>query len=76
MWKLHVQFDLETRPEIASKLEENCPHIRERDYFQTGLMLFDTAAAINATTVGELWDLALAYPISVTNEQVSRCVMS
>lgn len=69
-WKLHLQFDLESRPDIAGKLEGVCPFIRERDYFQTGLLLFDTNVAINTTTVDDIWELALAFPISKTNEQV------
>lgn len=68
-WKLHIQFDMNARPNITKRLEDFCPHLRERDYFQTTVMLFDTAACINDTTVAELWDLAHTFPIANTNDQ-------
>ena len=64
VWKLHNQFDTakELYNEMSKKYNMNI------DYFQTGIMLFDTSI-ITDDTFNDLYKLALLYPISRTNEQ-------
>jgi hypothetical protein len=65
-WKLYSQFDKYSYPNVYSALEK---HIKlDTDYFQTGMMLFDTAL-IRESTKQELIDLMNKYYISKTNEQ-------
>lgn len=64
-WKLHVQFD-KTKTDYFTKL--NTSYDLNVDYFQTGIMLYDTNI-IDDTTYTELLNLSLEYPISRTNEQ-------
>ena len=64
IWKLSIQFD---------KSKEEYKHLNDKynlniDYFQTGLMLYDTKI-IKENTFKELLDLTYEYPISRTNEQ-------
>jgi hypothetical protein len=69
-WKLRGQFDTTNTKyftELASKFN------LERDYFQTTVMLFDTNI-INDNTYDDLYKLAVAYPISKTNEQGIMCL--
>lgn len=65
-WKLDVQFEKDLNKDLYKKLEEefnlNC------DYFQTGVMLFDTNI-INNNTFNDLINMINKYPISRTNEQ-------
>ena len=63
-WKLHTQFDT-TKEQFA---ELNSKYNLNIDYFQTGIMLYDTNI-IEDTTFAELLALACEYPISKTNEQ-------
>jgi len=64
-WKLANQFDQE-KPEY--KILAKNFNLSNREYFQTGLMLYDTSI-INSQTINELINLANTYPISKTNEQ-------
>ena len=64
-WKLHVQFCKENK-ELFSKL--NNTYNLNIDYFQTGIMLFDTKI-INENTFSDLLNLSHEYPISRSNEQ-------
>lgn len=66
MLKLNCQFDLETYSNIALKLKEK--YNLNVDYFQTGILFYDTKLIKN-NTFKELYKLALKYPISKTNEQ-------
>jgi len=63
--KLYDQFDVTIRKYYA-KLR-NAYNLKI-DYFQTGIMLFDTNI-INDNTFNELLNLAIEHPISKTNEQ-------
>ena len=64
--RLYDQFDLRTGYEhyknICDKFDLNI------DYFQTGVMLYDTDIIKDDTSDG-LYELSLAHPISITNEQ-------
>ena len=63
-WKLKIQFD-QTQPlfkKLSKKYELNI------DYFQTGLLLFDTNI-IHDKLFRYLYKTACKYPISRTNEQ-------
>ena len=64
-WKLHIQFD-ENNDECFSKL--NNEYNLDIDYFQTGMMLYDTGI-IEENTYDNLLRLTYEYPISRTNEQ-------
>jgi hypothetical protein len=64
-WKLHTQFDAE-KTEYFTKL--NAKYDLNIDYFQTGIMLYDTKI-IEPDTYTNLIRLAEEYPISRTNEQ-------
>jgi len=64
-WKLHVQFD-KTNIEYFSNL--NNKYNLDIDYFQTGMMLYDTTI-IEDDTYDNLLHLSHEYPISRTNEQ-------
>ena len=64
-WKLHVQFDKENI-EYFSNL--NNKYNLDIDYFQTGMMLYDTRI-IEEDTYDNLLHLSYEYPISRTNEQ-------
>lgn len=64
-WKLHCQF-CKNNAEYYEKLSTT--YDLNIDYFQTTLMLYDTSI-INENTYDELFNLALEYPISRTNEQ-------
>jgi hypothetical protein len=64
-WKLECQFDKTNIiyfNKIINKYNLNI------DYFQTGIMLYDTQI-IEQDTFNNLFNLALKYPISRTNEQ-------
>ena len=64
-WKLHVQFCKKNK-EYFTKLSTT--YDLDIDYFQTGIMLFDTEI-ITENTFTDLLNLAFEYPISRTNEQ-------
>jgi|GEM_PF-2747396 len=64
-WKLYDQFSKE-EADYYDKLSENFN--LEVDYFQTTMMLYDTSI-IQEDTFQNLYDLALKYPISITNDQ-------
>jgi hypothetical protein len=64
-WKLSIQF-CKRNVEYYTKL--NSTYKLEIDYFQTGIMLYDTSI-IEDTTFQDLYNLSLEYPISRTNEQ-------
>ena len=64
-WKLHIQFD-KTNIEYFSNL--NNKYNLDIDYFQTGMMLYDTGI-IEDDTYDNLLHLSHEYPISRTNEQ-------
>ena len=64
-WKLHNQF-CKNNQSVYGKL--NHTYNLNIDYFQTGILLFDTNI-ITDDTFHNLFDLALEYPISRTNEQ-------
>ena len=63
--KLHNQFD-KNNIEYFRKLDNT--YNLNIDYFQTGIMLYDTKI-INENTFNELLDLTYKFPISRTNEQ-------
>ena len=71
-WKLHNQFATrETkRPDKEQKLVQNLynTYKLDIDYFQTTIMLYDTKI-IKKDTYSDLYNLALKYPISITNDQ-------
>jgi hypothetical protein len=65
VWKLDHQFDKTMTAEfkaLSSKYNLNV------DYFQTSLMIYDTAI-IEDLTMDDLIKLFLYYPISITNDQ-------
>jgi hypothetical protein len=64
-WKLHNQFD-KNNIEYFTKL--NNTYNLNIDYFQTTIMLYDTAIIKN-DTYNDLLNLTYEYPISKTNEQ-------
>ena len=64
-WKLHNQFDT-TNTEYFTKL--NNTYNLNIDYFQTGMMLYDTNIIEN-DTYDNLLKLSIDFPISITNEQ-------
>jgi len=64
-WKLHRQFD-KTQETFFKQLNET--YNLNIDYFQTGIMLYDTNI-IEHDSYDNLYNLALKYPISRTNEQ-------
>jgi hypothetical protein len=64
-WKLYCQFDV-TNKEYFTKLNEK--YNLNIDYFQTGIMLYDTQI-IQKDTFDNLINLSFEYPISRTNEQ-------
>ena len=64
-WKLHTQFsdnDNIVRRRLFKKFDLNI------DYFQTGIMLYDTNI-IEEETYNNLVELSHTFPISKTNEQ-------
>ena len=63
-WKLRNQFDVTNTLFVTL----NNRYKLDIDYFQTGIMLYDTAI-IEETTYDKLYDLSCMYPISNTNEQ-------
>ena len=64
-WKLHTQFD----PSITDYFYKlNKKYKLDIDYFQTTILLYDTAI-IETDTFDKLYKLSLQYPISKTNEQ-------
>lgn len=64
-WKLDIQF-CKSNEEYYTKLSNK--YNLNIDYFQTGIMLFDTEI-INDNTFTDLLNLSFEYPISRTNEQ-------
>ena len=69
-WKLRGQFDATNSDyftDLAAKFN------LDRNYFQTTVMLFDTNI-IKDNTWDDLYKLAIAYPISRTNEQAIMCL--
>ena len=64
-WTLSQQFDQTSK--IYSELNNNFD-LSITDYFQTGIMYFDTKI-IEQNTKNEIIDLVNTYPISRTNEQ-------
>jgi hypothetical protein len=63
-WELFVQFE-KTEPYFTKLLNNYTVNI---DYFQTGIMLFDTSI-IDDNTFSNLYSLALEFPNTRTNEQ-------
>lgn len=63
-WKLHTQFDKTQECFV----ELNNTYNLNIDYFQTGMMLYNTDI-IKHDTYKNLFNLSIKYPISVTNEQ-------
>lgn len=59
------QFD-ETQPEI--KQMETIFNLKDNNYFQTGLMYFDTSI-IYKDMIDDILKIAKEFPISITNEQ-------
>ena len=64
-WKLSNQFD-KTKTNYFKKL--NKTYNLNIDYFQSGIMLYDTTI-IETDTYRNLFKIAVKYPISRTNEQ-------
>ena len=64
VWKLYDQFCKNN--EYFEKL--NNTYNLNIDYFQSGIMLYDTKI-INENTFNELLELSYKYPISKSNEQ-------
>ena len=64
-WKLHLQF-CKSNTEYFTKLDNK--YNLNIDYFQTGIMLYDTKIIEN-DTYDNLLKLSIEYPISLTNEQ-------
>ena len=64
-WKLHTQFDTHNT-DLFTKL--NGKYNLNVDYFQTTIMLYDTAI-ITTDTYDDLLRLTYDFPISRTNEQ-------
>jgi hypothetical protein len=64
VWKLHTQFE-HMDPYFADMRSKYSLDI---DYFQTTIMLLDTAI-IQDDTFDKLYDLSVQYPISKTNDQ-------
>ena len=64
-WKLYGQFDTGVS-KYFTKLNDK--YNLNIDYFQTGIMLYDTKI-IEKDTFNNLLDLSINYPISLTNEQ-------
>tara|TARA_B100000900_G_scaffold416277_1_gene450946 strand:+ start:24493 stop:25275 length:783 start_codon:yes stop_codon:yes gene_type:complete len=64
-WKLNSQFDKTNN--IFTKLSK-VYDLERTDYFQTGLMYFDTNI-ITKSTFDEIISITEKYPISITNEQ-------
>jgi hypothetical protein len=64
-WRLRNQFD-DTITDVFTIL--NKKYNLDTDYFQTGIMLYDTSL-IEEGTFQELIQLMQEYPISTTNEQ-------
>lgn len=65
IWKLSSQFDKSSK--YYKKLSNNF-NLDRTDYFQTGLMYFDTEI-INESTFTEIVNLVNKYPLTITNEQ-------
>ena len=65
LWTLSSQFDKDSENFITLKERFN---LEIDDYFQTGIMFFDTSI-IKKQTKQEIINLAEEYPISITNEQ-------
>jgi len=65
LWKLNSQFDKSNK--YYKLLEENFD-LQRTDYFQTGLMYFDTKI-VKESSFKELITLVKKYPLSITNEQ-------
>jgi hypothetical protein len=63
-WKLRDQFD----NTLDKFIDLNTKYNLNIDYFQTGMMLFDSNI-INIETKNNIYKLAILYPISKTNEQ-------
>jgi hypothetical protein len=64
VWKLHTQFE-HMDPYFADMRSKYSLDI---DYFQTTIMLLDTAI-IQDDTFDKLYELSVQYPISKTNDQ-------
>ena len=64
-WALNSQFDV--NHEIFPQLEKNF-NLDITNYFQTGLLFFDTNI-VKENTLDEIIFLVEKYPISITNEQ-------
>jgi len=65
IWKLNSQFDKSSK--YYRLLEENFD-LERTDYFQTGLMYFDTKI-IKESSFEDIIGLIKKYPLSITNEQ-------
>ena len=65
VWKLESQFD-KSHPKFK-KLSRKFD-LDRNDYFQTGLMYFDTNI-ISSEVFGKILSLIKEYPLSITNEQ-------
>ena len=66
VWTLRDQFNFEDFPGKRAELEHLVS--LDSDYFQTGVMHFDTAVS-DASTVGELLELLGRFPNARTNDQ-------
>lgn len=64
-WELNTQFDKTNK---LFKTLSNEFDLSIKNYFQTGVMYFDTDL-INTNTVKEILNLVKKFPISITNEQ-------
>lgn len=64
-WKLESQFD---QTDIKYNKLSSSYDLEINNYFQTGVMYFDTKI-IDNNTKKEIIDLVQTYPISITNEQ-------
>jgi hypothetical protein len=65
-WKLNIQFDSIYFPELFNELNEK--YDLNRDYFQSGILLYDTKI-ITDNTKSDLIELSYKYINSKTNEQ-------
>jgi len=65
IWKLRDQFD-STKEDTYNQLQTD--YNINIDYFQTGILLYDTNI-ISDKLITNLYNLAIKYPITLTNEQ-------
>ena len=65
-WKLNIQFNQNSYPEIYQKLSQNFE--LNIDYFQSTILVYDTNI-IEYDTFDRLRNLLYEYPIGMTNDQ-------